>query len=75
MVFLNPLKLAFDMGKNGEKLVIPAKYQSAEIVTNHFYQLGLQEKKKNNWIVFVFWTGIVLAWLVRRLYVAWKMIR
>lgn len=69
---------AYESGNNGEEYVLPGKYEKAEVIYLHHYERGYKqyeqdmEDAKDGMTA----TGIFLAggWIVRRFYVARKMI-
>ncbi|MBZ5751348.1 YHYH domain-containing protein [Metabacillus rhizolycopersici] len=71
-------EMAYDMGLEGEKLVIPKEYSDSEVIFNHYYEIGTEEyeekERKENTLTATGFGLIILAWLARRFYVAKKMI-
>jgi hypothetical protein len=67
-------EVAFELGKNGENYSLPKEYAHAEPIFKHYYNLGLEENKKEKTQTTLGIGAIILGWIVRRFYVAKKMI-
>jgi hypothetical protein len=65
---------AFELGKNGEDYSLPKEYAHAEPIFKHYYNLGVEENKKENTQATLGIGAIILGWIARRFYVAKKMI-
>jgi hypothetical protein len=69
---------ALTLGQSGEQLKVPRKYQNAEVIYKHFYEVGYKEyeEKQSDTRKAAIGGGIgvlALGLLGRRLYVARKM--
>jgi hypothetical protein len=67
-------EVAFESGKNGEDYSLPKEYAHAEMIFKHYYNLGLEENKKEKTQMTLGIGAIILGWIARRFYVAKKMI-
>ncbi|MGM7719179.1 YHYH domain-containing protein [Metabacillus sp. Hm71] len=69
---------AYNQGLSGEKYTIPKSYLKSEVIYKHFYEQGYEnyeEEKKEDTATTLGGLGfIIVGWLVRRFYVAKKMV-
>jgi hypothetical protein len=67
--------VAYNMGLNGEELIIPEEYSKAQLLYEYYYDLGNQQRKEDNRKTAGFFGAGMVAWLGRRFYVAKKMLK
>jgi len=63
----------YRLGKSGDKLSVPTAYLNSEAIFTHHYELGVETRKQEQRAIKTVITVLVLGWLLRRFYIAWKM--